>query len=673
MSFQRVAMVAVAALCTTGITARGFSPNQIAAETQNEAVVAAAPNEAAARADELALASYVHRMGTPGDERTARYVRDELAKAGFDAKIVTYVVPIAWPVEQRLTLLAGTSRAHNISLYEPSIPSDPYSQDHAAIGIPYSGYSNDGDATGPIVYANHAVAADFDALTAAGVSVKGAIVVARSGGGALTAKAFEAAKRGAAAVLVFNDPLTSGYFMGDTYPKGPWRPLGGAMRNTMTFTNDPGDPTAIGVPVPGAPHKPFSAIKLPSIPEAPITGEVARELLEPLGGPVASPDWHPGFAFSQHLGGDVRARFVLRSRRFFGPIWDVIGMLRGSTDQTVVVGSHRDAWTYGSVDPISGTVDLLQLARAFGKLHASGWQPRRSVIVGSWDGEELNLFGSEIWVRQNEADLRAHCVAYVNTDEVAFGPEFFAAATPDLAGMLRDTTTAVNAPDSITSLDKYWQSEDPKREVDAIGGGSDHEPFVYHENIPALAGAYGGPFGTYHSAYDDPASLAVFDPGMHRAAAAARFTSMAVLRLADAEYPDLRLTSLARTLRSRLDAFAGAKGDEVRREQVAQVLIPDADAFAIAAVALDARADAAIASGDTAAAAATYARLRAAENAFFQPNSSKWSRTMLYSVSGYAGGVLPSLDDALQPGGDAAVATLHSAFAAATQAASLER
>jgi len=130
---------------------------------------------------------------------------------------------------------------------------------------------------------------------------------------------------------------------------------------------------------------------------------------------------------------------------------------------------------------------------------------------------------------------------------------------------------------------------------------------------------------------------------------------------------------VARTLRSRLDAFAGAKGDEARREQVAQVLIPDADAFAIAAVALDARADAAIASGDTAAAAATYARLRAAENAFFQPNTSKWSRTMLYSVSGYAGGMLPSLDDALQPGGDAAVATLHAAFQAATQAASQQQ
>ncbi|HEY1428580.1 MAG TPA: M28 family peptidase [Candidatus Tumulicola sp.] len=670
MTVRRVIIAAFAALLTTGFTGRGFVPDRIASETQDEATIAASPNEAAARADELALASYVHRMGTPGDERTANYVRDQLAKAGFDAKIVTYVVPIAWPVEQRLTLYAGSSRAHDVSLYEPAIASDPYSQNHAAIGIPYSGYSNDGDATGPVVYANHAVAADFDALAAAGVSVKGAIVVARSGGGALTAKAFEAAKRGAAAVLVFNDPLTGGYFMGDTYPKGPWRSTGAATRNTMTFTNDPGDPTAIGIPVPGAPHKPFSAIALPSIPEAPITGDVARELLQPLGGATVPADWHPGFAFAQHFGGDVRARFVLRSRRFFGPIWDVIGTLRGTTDQTVVVGSHRDAWTYGSVDPISGTVDLLQLARAFGKLHATGWQPRRTVIIGSWDGEELNLFGSDIWVRQNEADLRARCVAYVNTDEVAYGPFFGAAATPDLADMLRDTTTAVTAPGSLSLLDTYWRAQDPRREVDPIGGGSDHEPFVYHENIPALAGAYAGPFGTYHSAYDDPASLAIFDPGMHRAAAAARFTSMAVLRLANADYPDLRLAAVATTLRERLDAFAKGKGDEARRAQIVQTLTPASDAFVTAATALDARADAAISAGNVAAAGLIYAHLRASEDAFFQPNSSKWMRTMLYSVSGYAGGVLPSLDDALKPDGDAAVATLQAAFQAAAQAAS---
>jgi len=664
----RPLVTAFAALAlTTGITARGFTPSQIAGEAHDETVVAASPTQAQARTDELALASYVHRMGTPGDLRTAKYVQQQLAAAGWDAKIVTYVVPIVWPVEQRLTLLGA--HPHDISLYEPSVPGDRYSNDHAAIGIPYSGYSNDGDSTGPVIYANHATADDFKTLESMHVSVRGAIVLARSGSGSLTGKAFEAAKHGAKAVLVFNDPLTSGYFMGEPYPSGPWRPLGGATRNTMTFTNDPGDPTAIGIPIPGAKHKPISAIKLPSIPEMPVTGLVARELLAHIGGPVGPFDWHPGFAFPLHLGGDARAHVVLRSKRFFGPIWDVIATMPGvERDKMVVVGGHRDAWTYGAVDPISGTVDLLQLGRAFGKLKASGWKPQRTVVIGSWDGEELNLFGSDEWVEQNAAELRAGCVAYINTDEVAFGSKFGIYATPDLAGALRDSTTAVNGPDG-TPLAQYWSAQDAKQEVFDIGGGSDHEPFVFHENIPGAGAGFGGPFGTYHSAYDDPASLAILDPGYQRAAAAARYTSLVVLRLANASYPDLRLAAIANALRDRIVAFGKEKGDDARRGAVSALLGPDADAFATAASGLDGRADAAVARGDNAALATIYSQLRTAENAFFEPQSPKWQRTLLYDINGYQSSVLPTLQDTLGKDGDAALATLHAAFQAATAAA----
>jgi N-acetylated-alpha-linked acidic dipeptidase len=664
---RRLVAGVCALLMTTGLTARGFAPSQLADETKYEAIVAASPTEAQARIDELALAGYVHRMGTPGDLRSAKYVRDQLAKAGWDAKIVTYNVAIAWPYEQRLTLLG--KHPQSVDLYEPSVPGDPYSANHKAIGIPYSGYSPDGDVTGPVIYANRATAEDFAALASMGVSVRNAIIIARPGGGALTAKAYEAAKHGAKAVLVFPDPLTGGYFMGETYPKGPWRPLGGAMRNTMLFTNDPGDPTAIGIPVPGAPHKPFSSIKLPSIPEMPITGQVAKQLLETIGGPVGPPDWHPGFAFPLHLGGNVQAHFVIKSRRFYGPIWDVIATMPGvDTKHLIVTGGHRDAWTYGAVDPISGTVDLLQLGRALGKLKAMGWKPQRTIVIGSWDGEELNLFGSDEWVEQNSAALRAGGVAYVNTDEVAFGPRFGVYATPELGGALLDAATAVDAPNG-QPLAAYWKAQDKDMALRPIGGGSDHEPFVYHENIPAAGAGYGGPFGTYHSAYDDPASLRVFDPGMHEAAAAARYTSLVVLRLADATYPDLRLTLLAQALQQRIATFAKASGNDTRRAGVVAQLQPAADAYLAAAQALDARADAAVARGDSTAADATYAQLRASEDAFFESDATTWSRTLLYSVSGYEGTILPSLDDTLGTNGDAALTTLQNAFKAATAAA----
>ncbi|MGZ3551816.1 MAG: M28 family peptidase [Vulcanimicrobiaceae bacterium] len=666
-------MAAVFALCAPAISAeppaRGFSPAELSTELTYERVIDASPSEAQAMRDEMGLASYVHRMGQPGDLRSAKYVQAQLTKAGWNAKLVTYDVPLAWPTKQRLTLLSPTHR--EIDLYEPSIAGDPYTNNHGAIGIPYSGYSVDGDVTGTVVYANHATADDFKILADQHVDVRDAIVVARSGMGSLTGKAFEAAKHGAKAVLVFADPMNGGYWNGDTYPNGPWRPTGAAIRNTMTFTNDPGDPTAIGIPTPGAPHKPFSSIKLPSIPEMPITANVARELLQAMGGPAGPALWHPGFAFPLHLGGVARAHFTIRSKRFFGPMWDVIATMPGEDPkQMVVVGGHRDAWTYGAVDPISGTVDLVQLGRALGKLKAMGWKPKRTIVIGSWDGEELNLFGSDEWVQQNEAQLRAGCVAYINTDEVAYGPKFDAYATPDLFGMLRDAASAVHAPDG-RMLDAYWRDQDPKLAVSPIGGGSDHEPFVYHENLPGAGASYGGPFGTYHSAYDDIASLRVLDPGMHRAAAAARYTSAVVLRLANATYPDLRLGDLGQMLADRIATFGQGKDEAARRAAVVQVLGRDAAAFVAAAKALDARADADVAQGDAKAAAAEYAKLRAAESGFYDATSTKWQRTLLYDVSGYSSTTLPSLETTLDSSaGDAALKQLDTAFKAATVAAS---
>ena len=651
---------------------RGYLQSQAADEARYEAIVNASPNALQAARDEIGMASYVHRMGQPGDLRSAIYFRDQLRAAGWNANLVTYVVPIAWPYRQQLTML--TPRKTAISLYEPSVPGDMYSYDHAAIGAPYSGYSNDGDVTGPVVYANYGRPDDYKALAAMHVNVRGTIVIARvGGGGSLSGKAFEGAKHGVKAVLIFSDPMNGGYWNGDPYPAGPYRSTGAAMRNTMTFTNDPGDPTAIGIPVPGAKHKPFSAIKLPSIPESPITGNVARQLLQAMTGPSAPTEWHPGFGMPIHVGGNAHAtaRYVLKSKRFFGPIWDVIATMPGiDPSQMVVVGGHRDAWTYGAVDPISGDVDMLALGRAFGKLRAIGWKPQRTIVIGSWDGEELNLFGSDSWVDQNDATLRKGLVAYINTDEVAFGPMFGSYATPDLDAVIHSVADVAIAPDG-RRLTAYWAAQDKKIEVAPVGGGSDHEPFVYRENLPAAGSGYGGPFGTYHSAYDDPASLRVFDPGMKFSGAASRFTSLLVLRLADATYPDVRLGALARQLRDRIAAFATeTTGDATRRAAVVAKLAPDANAFVSAADALDAAADHAIVVGDTVTAAQTYARLRAAEAAFFDTTTTKWQRSLLYDLNGYTSSTLPTLDQTLDPAiGDAALATLGTAFVHATSAA----
>lgn len=647
-----LALLAVAPSPASVTAIRGFTPNRLAAEREAEAAVNASPTAAQAMRDELGMASYVHRMGQPGDKRSALYFRDALRRAGWNAQLVEYDVPVSYPTRETLTLLRP--RRERIDLYEPAVPGDPYSRNHAAIGKPYSAYSADGNVVGPVVYANYGRPRDYATLAAMHVNVRGAIILARvGGGGSLTGKAFEGAKHGARAVLLFSDPMRGGYWQGDVYPAGPYRPLGGAMRNTLTLLDDPGDPMAVGVPLPGAPHKPWSALKVPPIPEAPVTGLVARTLLAAMNGPTVPGAWHPGFAMAIHTGGSIRAHYVITMKRFIGPIWDVIATMPGiDTHQMVVVGGHRDAWTYGAVDPISGSVDMLQLGRALGALHARGWQPQRTIVIASWDGEETGLFGSTSWVDEHAAQLRSGCVAYINTDEVAFGPRFFAYATPDLAGLLRDTATVALAPNG-ERVTAYWRAQDPARAVYPPGSGSDHEPFVYHEGIPVAGAAYGGPFGTYHSAYDDPASLRILDPGMRYAVAAARYTGLVVLRLANATYPDVRLSGFASALQERIVA---AK---------ANALVPDAQAFTAAAKALDADADAAVQRGDVARARADQHRLRAAEAAFFDVNARAWSASLAYGSSDGPTAVLPGL------GTSAGASAIGAALRTATAAASL--
>ena len=282
-------------------------------------------------------------------------------------------------------------------------------------------------------------------------------------------------------------------------------------------------------------------------------------------------------------------------------------------------------------------------------------------------GEELNLFGSAAWVDEHAAELRKGMVAYINTDEVAFGPRFSAYATPELVSLTKAASHDVTAPDG-TQLDAYWGAQDPLRSVEPVGGGSDHEPFVFHENLPALGGGYVGPFGTYHSAYDDLTSLSIFDPGMHRAAAAARFTSLVTMRLADAAAPDVELAPLADALRVRMRTFAAVDATP-RRAFVVRAVLPPLETFSKHARDLDARVDAAVAAGDPARIAAAYAAVRNVEAAFYAPNGvngNPWARSLLYGLRD-EGPYLPTLDDALDPiHADETLRALLAAFATAS-------
>ncbi len=360
----------------------GFPSTLAARELEAERIANASPNAHAAMHDELVLAGHVHRMGQPADYQTAVYVRNRLAADGFDAAIVTYDVANVWPTEQHLDITAPFQQS--VNLYEPAIASDPYSKNHEEIGKPYSGFSNDGDAEGPLIYANYGRAEDFALLKSMHVNLTGAIVIAKMGHGSADSKGRRVVSYGGKALLIYPEPGWDPYLPPKPgtkpYPNGPARPLGAALRNTMLIEYNAGDPTAIGIPVPGAKHTSFSTLRVPPIPVSAITALVAQQLEANLGGPLAPRAWATKTSANVRIGGVERVHYVLKSRRFIGPIWDVIATMKGTDapSESVIIGGHRDAWTYGAVDPISGTVAMLQLGDAVRDLRKTGWRPFRT-------------------------------------------------------------------------------------------------------------------------------------------------------------------------------------------------------------------------------------------------------------------------------------------------------
>ena len=112
----------------------------------------------------------------------------------------------------------------------------------------YNAYSIDGDVTAPLVYVNYGAPEDYEELDRMGVSVKGAIVIARYGETWRGIKPKVAAEHGAVGCIIYSDPEEDGYCDGDTYPEGPMRPADGVQRGSvMDMPVYPGDPQTPGV------------------------------------------------------------------------------------------------------------------------------------------------------------------------------------------------------------------------------------------------------------------------------------------------------------------------------------------------------------------------------------------------------------------------------------------
>jgi len=515
-----------------------------------------------------------HHVGSPYDKDNAEWILARLKSWGLDASIETFDVLFPTPKERLVEMLEPVK--FTAKLEEPAVPVDPTSDQKSEQLPVYNAYSIDGDVTAPLVYVNYGVPADYEQLERMGVSVSGAIVIARYGASWRGIKPKVAAEHGALACIIYSDPHDDGYFVNDVYPDGPERPKYGAQRGSVMDQIYPGDPLTPGVgATKDAKRLAISEAKtLTRIPVLPMSYGDAQPLLAALKGPIVPDNWRGALPITYHVGpGPAKVHVKLAFNWDLKPLYDVIARIPGSSyaGEWVIRGNHHDAWVNGASDPLSGTSPELEEARGLAELLKQGWKPKRTIVYCFWDGEEPGLLGSTEWGETHAEELRQHAVAYINSDSNGRG-FFRASGSHTLENFMNSVMKDIEDPETHQTVWKRAQlqaisraSADRKRElrtradlrIAALGSGSDYSVFVDHLGVASLNigfGGEGGGGGVYHSVYDDFYWYTHFsDTDFLYGRALAQLAGTSVIRLADAELLPFQFTDFSDTVRVYLD------------------------------------------------------------------------------------------------------------------------
>jgi N-acetylated-alpha-linked acidic dipeptidase len=555
---------------STSKTLIGYTADASATEQQWEQKFRAIPAPDQLRENMRRLSAFPHHVGSAYDKDNAEWILSKFKSWGFDAQIESFDVLFPTPKERVLELLSPTR--YRAKLQETPVAGDPTSGQTQQQLPTYNAYSADGDVTGPLVYVNYGMRDDYDQLDRMGISVKGAIVIARYGGGWRGIKPKVAYEHGAKGCIIYSDPADDGYIPGDVFPKGAYRPPQGVQRGSVEDTDYPGDPLTPGVgATKDAKRLPISESKvIQKIPVLPISYEDAQPLLAAMGGEVVPEKWAGALPITYHMGpGPAQVHLGVKSNWDMKPLYDIVARIPGSAypDEWVIRGNHHDAWVNGADDPISGASAVLEEGRALGELLKQGWKPKRTIIYCLWDGEEPGLLGSTEWVETHLQELRQHAVMYVNSDSNGRG---FWSASGDhrLERFINDVGRDIQDPENPQLT--VWQRARLRRiarasaeadrgdlrhsnelRIGALGDGSDYAPFLDHAGVAALNIGFGGEGGggVYHSIFDDFYWYTHFaDTKFVYERALAQLGGTAVIRMADADLIPLSFGDSADTI-----------------------------------------------------------------------------------------------------------------------------
>ena len=568
----------------------GYSAASSRTERQWEEKLRAIPSPENLRSYMERLSARPHHVGSAYDKNNAEWIASKFKEFGLDTHIEQFDVLFPTPKERVVELVEGGPR-FTAKLQEPALSQDLTSNQQFEQLPTYNAYSIDGDVTAPLVYVNYGIPEDYEQLERMGISVKGKIVIARYYHSWRGIKPKVAAEHGAVGCLIYSDPHEDGFVQGETFPAGPFRPPDGVQRGSVAdMPFYPGDPLTPGV---GATKdakrlKIEEAATITKIPVLPISYADAQPLLAALTGRVAPEGWRGGLGITYRVGpGPAKVHLKVKSNWEIKPIYDVIGKIQGSTfpDEWVIRGNHHDGWVNGAEDPISGMVAVLEEARALGELMKSGWKPKRTIVYCAWDGEEPGLLGSTEWAEAHYDELRAHGVAYINSDgngrgylEVE-GSHTLEQFTNDIAREISDPETKLTVwkrhqLHAIADAKTTEQREEIRKRADlripALGSGSDYNAFLQHDGVASLNIGFGGEDkgGIYHSIYDDFYWFTHFsDTDFVYGRALAQTGGTAVMRLADADLLPFEFGNFAETVQTylkELKALSQKMQDDIR-------------------------------------------------------------------------------------------------------------
>ncbi|KAK6152226.1 hypothetical protein DH2020_014861 [Rehmannia glutinosa] len=476
-----------------------------------------------------------HLAGTPLSLSAALYVQTQFQSLGLTTHVTNFSALLSYPAHSSLSAHFSNGTVLPIPLSEPSVAGND-------IVMPYHAYSPSGAAYGEAVFLNYGREQDYRAL---GVEVKGCVGLVRRGSGMSRHEVVaSAAAHGVSAVLM--------------YTEGEFKE--GVERGTVM--NGLGDPLSPGwAGIDGGEkldlNDPRVTEKFPGVPSLPVSEAAAESILASLEGARVPYEWRESFKSGarriRRVGpGPILLNFTYEGELKMATIHNVFAVIKGSDepDRSVLLGNHRDAWTYGAVDPNSGTAALLDIARRFALLMRLGWNPRRTIVLCSWDAEEFGMvgpqglvqlvggllwdtkIGSTEWVEQNLVNLGSKAVAYLNVDCAAQGPGLFISATPQLDDLLVE----VKDPDSENArLYERWTAANNGVDIQRLSRvDSDFAPFLQHAGVPSVDLYFGSDFPVYHTAFDSYDWMINFgDPLFQRHVAVAGIWGLVALHLAD--------------------------------------------------------------------------------------------------------------------------------------------